>query len=678
MNERVYEVLYFLLTNKERVVSMEILCKKFAISIRTVKSYLAVIEDYVDSKMKGLLLLEGDNIRYNGTAEQAAHILNKALKEDFYEYKLSPKERRFIIGMWFLQADEPVTLAQLNDLLFTSRATLIKDVADVTEYFHDNNLEFYENKHKGFLLKLTESQRRDAVLTLVKDQSIPIMELFDKKYFNICSKFLRQKINIDIYWNGAEAALTLAEQHFKFSLVDSEFYEIVFMLCISAARLTDGRNIEDTFAPAADVDEICIKIAENILKNICQTNACVSRDILYLAGKLKGHNLIHSESAANEKLINFYIIIKSFLYRLSLAYGLNFLNDYKLQDFLTAHITGLYRRRQRGEKVKSPDDRQILEKYEHDFRILNDNIYIIEEYMGIDLTDDEKYFIFIHILAALERTKRKAVLPNVIIVCDSGIGTSAFLAEMVEKHFKVNITGVLPFHSLKKELSDDPQGLSRRCDFILSTIPLSDVPIPWLQVSVMLALDELGKIHNLIIDVMDKKELDMDAEPLMVLQKQPEKKKSAAVDRPIGDILSAGDILLDKQAGDWQEAIAIAAEPLVRAGKCTENYVQCMIHNVIQHGPYIVFAPGVAIAHAHSRDGACAFGVSILRLSVPVKFGHKDNDPVDIIVALSVDDANKQKEMLFRLMNVFCHKTALNELRAAQTDEQVKAVLERF
>ncbi len=694
MNERVYEILYFLLTNENRVVPMDILCKKFEVSVRTIKNYLAIIEDYADNGMKGLFLVKGENVLFSGTAEQASTILNKALKEDFYEYKLSPRERRFIIGISLLLTDEPITLAQLNNLLFTSRATLIKDVADISDYFHDRNIKFYENKHKGFLLKLTESQRRDAILTLVRDEEIPVMELFDTRNFNICTKFLRQKINLDFYWKGAEAAVTLAEQHFNFSMADFEFYEIVLVLCISIARLSNSKFIEEAFSVKLDSNDMCIPIAENMLKSTCLLTPSMNKDTIYLAHKLKKHNLINSEGAANEKLINFYIIVKSFLYKLSLAYGLNLLNDYKLQEFLTAHVTGLYRRLQRGEKVKNPDSEQIIKKYKNDFRKLNETINVIEAYMGITLTNDEKCFVLIHIIAALERTRRKAVLPNVIIVCDSGIGTSVFLSEMVEKHFKVNIAGVLSFHGLKKELLNNPEAVKRSCDFILSTIPLNGITIPWLQVSVMLTLDELSKIHHLIIEAIDRKQLASEELPLenhlkdgtgaeqFTIDHEPngkdETRENVSNDGFLWKQLSAGDILLDKQAVDWKEAIILAAGPLVRKQKCNENYVQCMVDNVIKNGPYIVFTPGIAIAHANPRDGASEFGVSFLRLSAPVKFGHKDNDPVDIIVALSLDHANKHKELLFSMMNVFCNKAASKELRTAGTYEQVIEILKKY
>ncbi len=694
MNERVYEILYFLLTNGNRVVPIDILCKKFDVSARTVRNYLTIMEDYVDNTKSSIFLIKGENILINGTPEQTSAILNKALREDFYEYKLSPKERRFIIGISLLLADEPITLSQLNNLLYTSRATLIKDIADVSDSFRDKNLQFYEKKHKGFLLKITESKRRDAILSLVMDEGIPVMELFDTKNFNICSKFLRQKINIDFYWKGAEAAVTLAEQHFNFSMADSEFYEIVLVLCITMGRLANSRYIEETFSPGSDSNEIGINIAENILKSSCKLDASMKMDVLYLAYKLKEHTLINSEDAANEKMINFYIIIKSFLYKLSLAYELNFLKDYKLQEFLTAHVTGLYRRLQRGERIKNPDTEQILERYYNDFVILNENISVFEEYMAITLTDDEKCFVLMHIMAALERTRKKTVYPNVIIVCDSGIGTSVFLSEMVKKYFKVNIAGVLSFHSLKKELINHHKAFTRNCDFILSTIPLNGITIPWLQVSVMLTLDELSKIHYLIIETNDKRQPDsgeITAEYSLntgVVSEQPviDQKDCTLSDQKamitegcfLWELLLPEYIQLDKSAADWKEAINIAAAPLVRKQKCTENYVQCMINNVITHGPYIVFTPGVAIAHANSQDGVIEFGVSVLRLSVPVKFGHKDNDPVDMIIALSLDNTKHHKELLFRLLNIFCNQEALKELRAAVTYEQSIEILMKY
>ena len=65
---------------------------------------------------------------------------------------------------------------------------------------------------------------------------------------------------------------------------------------------------------------------------------------------------------------------------------------------------------------------------------------------------------------------------------------------------------------------------------------------------------------------------------------------------------------------NWEEAIRIAAESLLQDQSITENYVQKMISNVREMGPYIVISNDIAIPHARPEDGVLKTAVAILKL----------------------------------------------------------------
>ncbi len=86
----------------------------------------------------------------------------------------------------------------------------------------------------------------------------------------------------------------------------------------------------------------------------------------------------------------------------------------------------------------------------------------------------------------------------------------------------------------------------------------------------------------------------------------------------------------------WEEAIEVAAKPLLESGYINENYIQQMIRNVRELGPYIVIMPQVALPHARSECGALKTGVSILKLDKPVVF--PADQAVELLVVLSAED----------------------------------------
>ena len=61
-------------------------------------------------------------------------------------------------------------------------------------------------------------------------------------------------------------------------------------------------------------------------------------------------------------------------------------------------------------------------------------------------------------------------------------------------------------------------------------------------------------------------------------------------------LLTKENILLQQDSTSWQEAIKKAAQPLLRNGSVSKQYVEAMIQSVLDAGPYIVLMPGFALA----------------------------------------------------------------------------------
>ena len=114
----------------------------------------------------------------------------------------------------------------------------------------------------------------------------------------------------------------------------------------------------------------------------------------------------------------------------------------------------------------------------------------------------------------------------------------------------------------------------------------------------------------------------------------------------ISDLLSSQTIRLQIPVKNWREAVLTSGNLLVKAGKCTQNYVDAMCQVIQEKGAYMVIAPGLALTHARPEDGALDLGMSIVSLSTPVNFGSEANDPVKLIIAFcSVDRTSHLKTL---------------------------------
>lgn len=143
----------------------------------------------------------------------------------------------------------------------------------------------------------------------------------------------------------------------------------------------------------------------------------------------------------------------------------------------------------------------------------------------------------------------------------------------------------------------------------------------------------------------------------------------------LAELINDESILLDARAEDWTSALQLAGELLEEAGIADADYTQSMIDNVTEHGPYIVVAPGFAFAHARPSEAVRRTGMSWVRLAEPVVFGHEKHDPVDLVVALAAKDSRAHTSAMAELARVLGKKEKRAALDAAQTPEQIKAVL---
>ena len=68
------------------------------------------------------------------------------------------------------------------------------------------------------------------------------------------------------------------------------------------------------------------------------------------------------------------------------------------------------------------------------------------------------------------------------------------------------------------------------------------------------------------------------------------------------EILSADKVQIKEQVDNWEQGIALAAQPLLNQDYFEQSYITSMIDSVKKLGPYIVIAPEIAIAHARPND----------------------------------------------------------------------------
>ncbi|KAB1641885.1 PTS sugar transporter subunit IIA [Gulosibacter chungangensis] len=141
------------------------------------------------------------------------------------------------------------------------------------------------------------------------------------------------------------------------------------------------------------------------------------------------------------------------------------------------------------------------------------------------------------------------------------------------------------------------------------------------------------------------------------------------------DVLPASAIRFNAEASNWQQAITISGDLLVESGATTEDYTAAMVQTVEELGPYMVIAPGFALAHARPSEAVHHTGLSWVTLAQPVEFGSEANDPVDLVVGLAALDHDSHIQVMSKLARVLATPEVLARLRASNDPEEIRAAL---
>jgi PTS system ascorbate-specific IIA component len=140
-------------------------------------------------------------------------------------------------------------------------------------------------------------------------------------------------------------------------------------------------------------------------------------------------------------------------------------------------------------------------------------------------------------------------------------------------------------------------------------------------------------------------------------------------------VLAESAIIVGAEADDWRAAVRLTGRALTASGATRPGYADEMIRMIDEHGPYVVIAPGLALAHARPGPDVMADGLAVVTLATPVSFGHPHNDPVSVVLGLAIKSADAHIETVAELANVFNDSSAISRLASAASVAEVLDIM---
>jgi PTS system ascorbate-specific IIA component len=146
---------------------------------------------------------------------------------------------------------------------------------------------------------------------------------------------------------------------------------------------------------------------------------------------------------------------------------------------------------------------------------------------------------------------------------------------------------------------------------------------------------------------------------------------ASVLDQALGE----GSIRLKQNCLNWKESFQVAGSALVESKRTTEDYIQEMIQAFEELGPYMVIAPGIALAHGRPSEAVLETGLSLVTLSNPIEFGHSSNDPVSLVIGLAAVDHDSHIDLMSALAELLMSEDTVTLLLNATNESEVRSYL---
>lgn len=132
-------------------------------------------------------------------------------------------------------------------------------------------------------------------------------------------------------------------------------------------------------------------------------------------------------------------------------------------------------------------------------------------------------------------------------------------------------------------------------------------------------------------------------------------------------------IAVAEKVDSWQESIQIAAAKLIEDKCITKAYVDSMISNIVNNGPYVVITPQVAIPHSRPEEGVIDTAISMLKLNTPIKY--PEDKEVALIFVLAARDSDSHMDLIGELVDLLQDKNKLKKIMVSKTASEIKKAL---
>jgi transcriptional antiterminator/mannitol/fructose-specific phosphotransferase system IIA component (Ntr-type) len=677
VDKRIHAVLKALIHNPN--ISGVELQSEFGLTRKQLSYTVKKINDFLESSNLGLIR------RFKTGKFSVPKLVIETFRDEpvslaIGRYIYSEDERIHLLLFFLLIRTERLSLIHLSSSLTVSQNTVINDFKKVQAMIVQYHLQINYDRENGYRIIGDEIDKRYLLLKLIR--RIISMPIADKI-------FRENEIITQGHLEQVGQVFSEIERKLKIVFTDEQLQELTYFICFILQRIETDKKIKrlpENYAEAANSRDFQLlkKLIEKF--DITDLNEQIFLMVLVQSSNIQtiSDKYFHLDAVLLESVVE---VINNFEQISCIA----FQDKSELIERIYQHWKpAYYRIRYHITNINSVYS-IVLQEFGHLHEMVRKAISPFEKILHCNMPDEEVAFITVLFGGWLTREglinqiKTKKIA---IFVCENSATVSTYLyltlqVLLPELHFSDAMS--------KREF----EKYNHYYDIVFSTSYLSTDKLLFI-VNPLLNNSHKNAFRNQVIGALQGIDPSIiQVEELMLIiekytnikdQKALQKELTAYLyndevnDNPVRitqqEVPSLADLMqkehiniTEKVDITWQEALALAAQPLLNNQSIENYYLERMVNKIQFEQPYIMLVNGLIIAHAGIDDGVNKVSMSLLKLSEKINIcGYMK---ADLIVVLATNNPQKHLKALAQLNELLELNDGATRIRNAKNSNEI-------
>jgi transcriptional antiterminator/mannitol/fructose-specific phosphotransferase system IIA component (Ntr-type) len=698
LNTRAVQILKKLYSEDD-YVSVHDLAKLTKSSSRSVRYNLQKIDSFLWKNhlpplqrhhLKGVKIEKG---------EKTVNFLTKYFRmENPYKRIYSKEEMKLFIILNLLIQQKEIPISFFEATLNASRTAIINFLAELKTSLEEKDLKLNWVKRKGVFLTGGENQRIMEFVSLFCER-LSMNELYSYMELGKTSTcegglVFRHVFNKEDLQYIRRLILFL-ENELGCTYDDRSFLILTVYFTRLINRSTDPMGLNGDLIPHHPVNQQICRISFILLEKMKERHPEIIADEKEVAHLTSIILSMKTVKVNRKRSGDFSDLVDKLIDKVEEAFHIRFHEqESELKKLLLQHIEPMINRIRFNITLENPLFDEIVQKHQQLFSTVKSICQEVGKEYDVAINDHEVSYLTIYFAAMMEKIPGNEELPKILVVCIEGVAISKYLAMSVTKLFNIKHVDTLPVREVHPSVV-------KNYDLIISTVDLPDIDEKKVvRINSIITRDDVeklkarlhlnfnkrtqnhvAKVERLVhviqesCEIKDIYKLQYD---LLVELLSDQEKEQYQQEKRLQLQFSKDEIRIGEKARTWKEVIYLGAEPLLEKGYIKKTYVEKIIQNIEDYGPYMSIAPKVLLSHAGPDDGVNENSMSVLTLEKGIDFHDRFAVPVFVIITLALKETKGYLNLTEKIIKLANQQSMVDQVIHSTSRQDVYYLIAKY